>query len=72
MNGNRVVVSKDSDFVDSLLLLGTPFKLLYVSTGNISNAKLINLFLANIEFIDQSFESNKLIELAPSSLIIHQ
>jgi predicted nuclease of predicted toxin-antitoxin system len=35
-----VVVTKDSDFVDSHLLLGRPAKLLLISTGNISNNEL--------------------------------
>lgn len=36
----RVVVTKDSDFVDSHLLRGRPPKLLLISTGNISNRDL--------------------------------
>jgi uncharacterized protein (DUF433 family)/predicted nuclease of predicted toxin-antitoxin system len=36
----RVVVTKDADFVDSHLLRGRPAKLLLVSTGNISNRDL--------------------------------
>lgn len=40
----RVVVSKDADFVQSLILLGEPYKLLLVSTGNISNHALEALF----------------------------
>lgn len=36
----RVVVTKDADFVNSFLLAGVPFKLLLVSTGNISNKAL--------------------------------
>lgn len=33
----RVVVTKDADFVNSFLLSGAHYKLLLVSTGNISN-----------------------------------
>jgi predicted nuclease of predicted toxin-antitoxin system len=32
-----VLVTKDSDFVESFLLKGEPWKLLLVSTGNIRN-----------------------------------
>ena len=35
-----VVVTKDSDFVESFLLGGQPWKLLLISTGNIRNADL--------------------------------
>jgi predicted nuclease of predicted toxin-antitoxin system len=43
----RVVITKDSDFVDSLVLHKQPWKLLLVSTGNISNQELEQLFAAN-------------------------
>ena len=36
----RVVVSKDADFVDAHLLRGRPAKLLLISTGNVSNRDL--------------------------------
>jgi predicted nuclease of predicted toxin-antitoxin system len=36
----RVVVTKDADFVDSHLLRRRPSKLLLISTGNISNQDL--------------------------------
>ena len=37
---DRIVVTKDDDFVRSFLISGQPPKLPLVSTGNISNAKL--------------------------------
>lgn len=40
----RIVVSKDRDFRDSHLLVGTPARLLVVSTGNITNGYLLALF----------------------------
>jgi predicted nuclease of predicted toxin-antitoxin system len=36
----RVLISKDADFVDSHLLTGHPEKLLLISTGNLSNSAL--------------------------------
>jgi uncharacterized protein (DUF433 family) len=36
---SRVVATKDSDFVDSLLLHRQPFKLLLVTTGNIKDSR---------------------------------
>jgi predicted nuclease of predicted toxin-antitoxin system len=36
----RVVATKDAEFVDSHLLFGRPAKLLFVTTGNISNREL--------------------------------
>ncbi|MFO0916216.1 MAG: DUF5615 family PIN-like protein [Pirellulales bacterium] len=37
---DRVLVTKDADFVDSHVLRGRPAKLLLISTGNISNRAL--------------------------------
>jgi predicted nuclease of predicted toxin-antitoxin system len=39
----RVVITKDADFVQSFTLQGRPYKLLLVSTGNIRNAELFEL-----------------------------
>ncbi|MCP4754465.1 MAG: hypothetical protein GY866_26585 [Proteobacteria bacterium] len=72
LNEKRIVVSKDSDFVDSIFVSDKPYKLLYVATGNISNNELIEMFSANIRLIDQAFRSNRLIELNPDTLIIHE
>jgi predicted nuclease of predicted toxin-antitoxin system len=41
---NRIVVSKDSDFLDNYILKNHPKKLPIVSTGNINNDDLIQLF----------------------------
>ena len=47
----RVLVTKDGDFVDSFLLRGLPPKLLFVTTGNISNSELLALFRGNLQSI---------------------
>jgi len=46
---NRIVVSKDSIFLDSFLLRSLPPKLIMVKTGNVSNTKLIQIFGDNLE-----------------------
>lgn len=40
----RVVITKDADFVNSFLLEEKPYKLLLISTGNITNRVLETLF----------------------------
>ena len=67
----RVVVTKDSDFVDSRLLQGKPWKLLLVSTGNIRNQDLEELFLANLEAIVSGLSSFDYVELSRSSVVCH-
>ncbi|HEX6983508.1 MAG TPA: DUF5615 family PIN-like protein [Balneolaceae bacterium] len=52
---NRIVISKDSDFLDNYILEDRPQKLLIVSTGNINNNDLIHLFEQNIETLKSLF-----------------
>jgi len=68
----RVVVTKDADFRDSHLINDQPFKLLLVSTGNISNNELLNLFVQNLSRIVSAFENCSYIELDRHHLTIHQ
>lgn len=67
----RIVVTKDADFVNTFYLKHQPDKLLLISTGNISNAALEALFLPNLIPIVTAFQTSSLIELTRTSLIIH-
>ena len=60
----RVVVTKDADFVDSHVLRGRPAKLLLISTGNISNRDLEALMVPLIPDIVREFEAHSFLELA--------
>lgn len=66
-----VVITKDSDFVESFLLQGKPRKLLLVSTGNITNAALEVLFRANLTKIVHGFDAYHFIELNQTNVIFH-
>ena len=66
----RIVVTKDADFVDSHLLRGHPAQLLLISTGNISNRELETLLVPLIPLIVQGFESNSFIEVGRTGLVI--
>jgi predicted nuclease of predicted toxin-antitoxin system len=67
----RVVITKDTDFVDSFLLFHRPYKLLLISTGNIANADLEELFVTEIPAIAAAFESYDYLELTRTTLIFH-
>ncbi|MDZ7690414.1 MAG: DUF5615 family PIN-like protein [Balneolaceae bacterium] len=67
----RIVVSKDSDFLDNYILQGRPQKLFIVSTGNINNNDLIRLFERNIETIRSLFEDNAVIEIDEEEIQVH-
>lgn len=68
----RIVISKDSDFIDSLLISDKPYKLLHIATGNISNKNLLKLISNHIREIDKLFNTYRFIELTPVTLIVHQ
>ena len=67
----RVVVTKDSDFVTTFLLHGTPPKLPLISTGNISNDALSRLIKANLTTLETAFAKHSFIELNVSTITIH-
>ena len=67
----RVVISKDMDFVESLLISDKPYKLLYINTGNIHNRELQTLLSENLEYIVLSLEENRFIELTYQNIITH-
>ena len=71
-NKNRIVISKDADFVDSFYIKGIPKKLLLISTGNIKNSELFSLFSKNIEKIVTLFDTNDLIEMDNNDIIAHE
>ncbi|GAB3799211.1 hypothetical protein GCM10028819_22030 [Spirosoma humi] len=68
----RVVVTKDSDFQDSYLLFGQPPRLLLLTTGNIKNRQLMDIFRGNIAVISELFELHTFIELDNHDYIIHE
>jgi predicted nuclease of predicted toxin-antitoxin system len=66
----RVIITKDSDFVDSHILNNRPAKLLLISTGNISNRALEALTVPLIPDIIRAFQTKSFLELDRSGLII--
>lgn len=66
-----VIITKDSDFVESFLLKHEPWKLLLVSTGNIGNDELLRLFQLNIDQLAEAFTTFDFIELNRTSMICH-
>lgn len=72
MEEERIVISKDADFVNTFLLHSRPYKLLLVSTGNISTNDLLELFR---RFLPQLFEvlrQYSYVELSRTLLVTHR
>lgn len=68
---DRIVVTKDNDFRDSHLLRGRPRRLLHVTTGNITNAALMELVRRHLGEIERAFERSRYVELTADSLVVH-
>ncbi len=69
---SRIVITKDSDFFDSFLIRQEPYKLLLVTTGNITNAELEALFQSNLPLLVELFSQHSLIEISRDAIIVHQ
>lgn len=69
---DRIVISKDSDFLKLHVLRQTPARLLMITTGNIINQQLLLLFECNFETVLQLFESYAVVELNNSFVIGHR
>ena len=68
---NRIVVSKDSDFLDSFLLKSKPHKLILIKTGNITNSELIRIFDNGFEIILEMITRSNLIEIGRNEIVEH-
>ncbi|PAX57914.1 DUF5615 family PIN-like protein [Brunnivagina elsteri] len=71
MRDNRVVITKDSDFLNSFLTIKEPYKLLLITTGNINNLELETLFTANLQSLAELFNNHSYIEITHDSIIVH-
>ena len=68
-----VVITKDSDFLDSYLVQQTPTKLIKVNLGNISTSDLIIIFERHFDFFCTYFEKGSgCIEVSKNSLFVHE
>jgi predicted nuclease of predicted toxin-antitoxin system len=67
----RIVITKDEDFWKSYLLTQQPKKLIYLTTGNIKNADLIELFKVNLPTLLELITENNVIEFNRNGFILH-
>ena len=67
----RVVVTKDADFRNSLLLTGSPARLLVVATGNIGNDDLLDLFESRLAEIERAFALGDRVELRRGAVVAY-
>lgn len=67
----RILITKDTDFLESFLVKTEPKKLILVKTGNITNFQLIALFSANMEMIIAMISRSNLVEINRTEIAEH-
>jgi predicted nuclease of predicted toxin-antitoxin system len=68
----RIVITKDYDFVDSFLTIQQPHKLLLITTGNIRNSELETLFANSLDVIIELLVKHSYVELSRDTIVVHQ
>jgi predicted nuclease of predicted toxin-antitoxin system len=66
---SRIVITKDIDFYNSFLQKSEPFKLIYLTVGNLSTDAIIELFKKNEKKIILEISENQVIEISNSNII---
>jgi len=60
---NWIVLTRDTDFFDRLLVHGAPPKVVWVRLGNIRKNALIELLIKRWPVVQQLLEANDLVEI---------
>ncbi|MGM0580954.1 MAG: DUF5615 family PIN-like protein [Bacteroidota bacterium] len=69
---NLIVVTKDFDFYHSYMALERPKKLFLITTGNLKNRQLFDLFRNNSLIIKNALERSTFIELSNDGITEHK
>lgn len=59
----RIIITKDKDFLDSYLLFNKPKKLVLITSRNIKNKEFFFLFKNNFKTVVELLSKHSLIEL---------
>ncbi|HMO40492.1 MAG TPA: DUF5615 family PIN-like protein [Saprospiraceae bacterium] len=68
---NRIVITKDNDFLESHILKNEPAHLFLITTGNITNKALLMRFEKNWTEIEEKLARYYFLEMDNTKLIIH-
>lgn len=71
MEEERIVITKDRDFFDFFVLQQRPYKVLLVTTGNIRNRMLMDLFRSNFVQIKDLLAGHSLVEFDSDAIVVH-
>lgn len=67
-----IVVTKDSDFYHSHMILSQPKRLFLITTGNIRNRRLFDLIRDNASTVKTLFETCNYLEMSNDGIIGHE
>ena len=67
----RIVITKDKDFMNSILLKREPYKLIFISAGNLQNKELFLLLEKHLDTIINSLQTETFVEIDQNSIISH-
>ena len=67
---DRVLVTKDDDFVQARMLTGRPRKLWLITTGNIDNTRLQALIEETLPQVELGFGNATFVELSRTHLAV--
>ncbi|WP_289665394.1 DUF5615 family PIN-like protein [Flavobacterium panacagri] len=65
---DKIIITKDKDFLDSYLIFNKPKKLVLITSGNIKNKDFFSLFKNNFKTIIELLSKHSLIELSNSEI----
>lgn len=71
-NNDLIVVTKDFDFYHSFMTLNKPNKLFLITTGNLKNRQLFDLFRKNFILIQNALGRSRFIELNNEGIVEHE
>ena len=71
-NNNLTVVTKDFDFYHSFMTVKKSKKLLLVTTGNLKNRQLFDLFRNNFAIIQKALKRSSFTELNNEGIVEHE
>ena len=68
---NRILLTKDNDFLESYLINKQPSKLVLIKTGNINNFELLEIFETHLETILKMLQEGSLVEVNKDEIVLH-
>ena len=69
---DRIVITKDVDFLESFIVKAEPKKLIIVKTGNISNFELLTVFKDNLPMLLKMISRSNLLEISRTEIVEHE